>query len=256
MEAWEEALDEFLDEWKDMDEVAGALVCGSFVTGNPSSHSDIDLHIVLVDGTDWRERGNRIVKGFLIEYFANPPAQIREYFEDDGASDRRMAAVQFTTGRIIFDKDGVVQQLRDEAQGWMDRPFQSPSAASVELSKYSLWDGLDNLQDAFEQRSPSLALQYYHLLMHIYREYAKFVGQPVLSPSQVYKCLTQPKDARRKYLMDPFPDKEFASLFAKGIVETEPARMPEFGEKLTWYVLDKMGGLQIDGWKFRSPAKT
>ena len=83
MKDWETALDKFLVSWKVRKEVTGVLVCGSFVTGKPAPHSDIDLHIVLSESVLWRERGNKIVDGFLIEYFANPPRQIREYFKED-----------------------------------------------------------------------------------------------------------------------------------------------------------------------------
>lgn len=80
MERWEEALDKFLSEWRRRDYVVGALVCGSYVTGSPTARSDIDVHIILAEESDWRERGNRYVDGCLIEYFANPPRQIRTYF--------------------------------------------------------------------------------------------------------------------------------------------------------------------------------
>lgn len=52
MQNWETALKKFLKSWKNKKEVVGALVCGSFVVGNPTKHSDIDLHIVLKDGTE------------------------------------------------------------------------------------------------------------------------------------------------------------------------------------------------------------
>jgi len=80
---WEIALQKFTDEWSSKKEVIGILVAGSFVTGNPSKHSDLDMNIVLKKGTKWRERGNKVIDGFLFEYFANPPEQVIEYFEKD-----------------------------------------------------------------------------------------------------------------------------------------------------------------------------
>lgn len=256
MEAWEIALNKFLDDWRDMDEVVGALVCGSFVTGNPTAHSDIDVVIVLREGNEWRERGNRIVDGLLIEYFANPPAQIRQYFKGDYADDRRVEAVLFTTGRVMFDRDGTVESLKSEAVEWMGREFQPLPDTWPELNRYTLWDNLDNHQDAFEQGSRDFPFVYHNTLTRIYSTYAKYLRHPVVPFAKLYKCLTEPELAERRYRMDPFPDKEFLSLFTKAVTETEPARMLEHAANLTRYVLDALGGFEIDGWAFRSPAKT
>ncbi|MBT4376854.1 hypothetical protein HOD29_05775 [archaeon] len=79
---WEEALDKFLEGWKDKKEVLGINVCGSYVTSNPSKHSDLDVNIVLRDSCKWIERGNKIVDGVLIEYFVNPSWKIKEYMKE------------------------------------------------------------------------------------------------------------------------------------------------------------------------------
>ncbi|WP_231630083.1 nucleotidyltransferase domain-containing protein [Lysinibacillus sp. ZYM-1] len=76
MDNWKIALETLLKDWQGRDDVVGTLVCGSYVTGKPSKRSDIDVHIVLENDVTWRERGNQIIDGFLIEYFANPPGQI------------------------------------------------------------------------------------------------------------------------------------------------------------------------------------
>jgi hypothetical protein len=102
MQEWKIALEEFLKDWKIRNDVVGALVCGSYITGNPSKRSDIDVHILLSDDVEWRERGNRIINGFLIEYFVNPPKQIRRYFQEDFQDHRTMSMVQFITGMTVY----------------------------------------------------------------------------------------------------------------------------------------------------------
>ena len=124
MEAWEQALQKFLSDWKTNKEVIGVLVCGSYVTGKPSKQSDVDTHIILKPGTTWRERGNKIVDGFLIEYFANPPEQIKHYFKLDFANNYNDAATQFATGRILIDSEQMVKQLKQEATQWLNKPFR------------------------------------------------------------------------------------------------------------------------------------
>ena len=93
------ALEKFLSDWKDKDKIIGVLVCGSFVTGGASKHSDIDVQIILDNEVTWRERGNKIVDGFLIEYFANPLYRYEGYFEEDYSRNRTVTAHMFATGK-------------------------------------------------------------------------------------------------------------------------------------------------------------
>jgi hypothetical protein len=255
MEHWEEALSQFLENWKRNPSVVGALVCGSFVTGNPSPNSDIDLHLILSPETEWRQRGNRVIDGMVIEYFANPPAQIREYFSEDYQDRTRMAATQFVTGCILFDRMGCVAALKQEAEEWHRKPFPKLDKISIELMKYSLWDRLDDLQDAVKRDAPDLVFVYYHMIQRIYSDYARFLGEPVIGFAKLTRCLFDPEQAMQKYRLNPFPDAEFLVNFKQAMEETDRASMPVHAEKLTNYLLDKLGGFKLDGWEFRSPAK-
>ena len=64
---WRDRLDTFMENFEYKADVVGILVCGSFVTGNPSSRSDLDVHIILDEAVDYRERGNKVVDG-LYQY--------------------------------------------------------------------------------------------------------------------------------------------------------------------------------------------
>lgn len=65
MEKWKKAMNTFIEGWRSNQDVVAAMVCGSYVTGKASRRSDIDIHIVLNDEVEWRERGNQYVDGFL-----------------------------------------------------------------------------------------------------------------------------------------------------------------------------------------------
>lgn len=252
MHDWEKALNRFLDSWPDKEAVIGALVCGSFVTGNPTSHSDIDLHLVLKNGTEWRERGNQIVDGFLIEYFANPPKQIIQYFKEDYEDQSQMAVIQFLTGRILFD-DGTIERLKAEARRWYDKEFPRQSAAMEELHKYGLWDMLDNLQDAYEGEAPNFWFIYHNLLNALIQQYCNFLGYPAIKEIRALDIFTD-QTTRDKYLLPVFSDESFQDLIKLALVETEKNRALQLYEQLTDHVLDKMSGFEIDGWKVRTPV--
>src|SRR5258708_6829242 len=122
MRDWQRAVREFIAPFRAQPDVRGALVCGSYVTGAPSPRSDIDVVIVLAPGSAFRERGNRIVGGYLFEYFANSPAQYRAYFKNNHARNSRDTATMFVTGRVLFDPRGAVRSLRAHARRWLGRP--------------------------------------------------------------------------------------------------------------------------------------
>jgi predicted nucleotidyltransferase len=249
---WEEAVNLFLTEWKKKKEVMGALVCGSYVTGSPSEHSDIDLHIVLSNKTKWRERGNKFVNGFLIEYFANPPKQIKKYFDGDYKDNSYQAPIMFITGKILFDKEGEVAKLKRIAQGIKNKKFPKLSKVPFELKKYSLWDNLDNLQDNYKKGRDDFYYIYYNYLKQIYETYAKYKRVSVINVDKLYSIFTD-ASTLRKYLEKEFPDKRFVSLFLKALKLTSKDIMLKNFEELSEYVFDSMEGFKINGWKIRSP---
>ena len=253
MAEWEAALDKWLAPWRRRPEVTGALVCGSYVTGAPSPRSDIDVHVLLKPGTRWRERGNDVVDGFLLEYFANPPKTIREYFAEDYAENSHMCATQFATGRVLFDKTGSIRALKNEARRWIDRPFKKPSAAETAVAKYGLWDQLDNFRDACERGAPELAYVYAQQLSWLLRTYARHRGDYVPSPIRTYRFVTR-NDFATRYLQAEFSDPIFGRRFAAAMVESDPGKFLPTLESLTRYVHRKMGGFEIDGFRLRTKA--
>jgi len=252
VKAWERALEKFLAQWKTRREVTGALVCGSYITGNPDSHSDIDVHILLRETIRWRERGNRIIDGYLIEYFVNPPKQIRAYFSGDYRSNRAMTATQFVTGRILFDKAGAVRRLKREAERCIARPLKKSNRVARELSNYALWDQLDNLRAVVKQKSPVAAYVYHNALKQLFDSYCNIIGYPISGANRAHAILTDAR-TRKKYLLDRFPDAAFSRSFVRALRETKLANMCLALEKLTDRVQRKSGGFKLDGWKIRTP---
>jgi predicted nucleotidyltransferase len=175
MEKWETALQKFIKKWENRKEVTGAIVCGSYVTGNPGSHSDIDVHIILDSGTSWRERGNEIIDGFLIEYFANPARQHDLYAEEDYKSGKRINAHMFCTGRVLFDKTGELKKLVEDSGNYLEKEFPGLSDIEIESAKYHIWDACDNLEEIFESGSEDFFFIFYNDLKDLFETYAKFL---------------------------------------------------------------------------------
>ncbi|MBO1510086.1 nucleotidyltransferase domain-containing protein [Metabacillus bambusae] len=252
MEMWEIALHKFINEWKNRSNVTAALVCGSYVTGNPSKRSDIDVHIILSDDVGWRERGNKIIDHFLIEYFANPTKQIRKYFQDDYRDRRTMSMVQFITGKVLFDKSGAIQKLKIEAQEWMNKKYENTNQVLLEVKKYEIWDTWDNLQNCYEQQSPDFHLVYYNSLSNLFVQYCTYLGVELIPHYQIHSYLTDPK-YKKKYLKETFPDTIFSTMFIEAIEKNAKIEMINSYKQIVQYITNKMGGFEIDGWKINSP---
>jgi hypothetical protein len=254
MENWRKALNLFLEDWPYVSELAGVLVCGSYITGNPSDRSDIDVHMVLKEGEEWRERGNRIVEGYLIEYFCNPPAQIRKYFEGDYEERSTHAAVQFATGEVLFDHEGTIGLLKKEAFSWLQRPFEQTGETGLEFIKYAIWDSADNLQDLYEKGRSDFRFVYHNSLKVLFDQYCQFLAVEQIPFYQIGSYLSE-DSYLKKYLKEPFPDKEFSALFLESLTADAESEMVSFFEKLSSHVLTKMGSFTIDGWKLKSPIE-
>lgn len=253
MEKWEIALEKFLISWKENEEVTGIIVCGSYITGNPSKHSDIDLHIILKRGCKWRERGNKIANKILIEYFANPPEQIEKYMLNDYKNRRQMDAHMFATGKIILDKEGEVKKLKEIAKQYLNKIYEEIPNFKIELSKYHLFDMADNLEEVYGRKTSDFKFVYYNFLNKIFETYSEFIKFVKIGENKTYRFLTDKKD-QKKYLISEFPDKKFKKMFIKAIEEEKDKRKLEIFKKLTKHVQNKMGGFNIDGWKIRSPV--
>ncbi len=250
MKGWKRALDKFVREWKGKDFVEAALLTGSYALGLQTPHSDIDVYIILSDNVSWRERGDALVDGFLIEYFANPVRQIRWYFEDEHSRNKRNTARMFLIGKALFDQTGIIETLRTEAERYMEKPFPEPDPVKVELAKYILRDALNSLKESGEMQSPGYTYLYQLTLKEALESYARFLRTEIPPASKVYRLFSD-GTFRRVYLFPDFPDGEFVGLFLRAMEEVGNENI----EALINHVLERMGGFDIGRWKLRTEAE-
>ena len=249
---WSEKLEIFISDFEHMGDAIGILVCGSYVTGSPSKHSDLDVHIVLDNRAEYRERGNKIIDGFLIEYFANPPRQILKYFEEDIREKSLMCQTQFATGKIMLDKTGDVAALKEKALTMIEDFYKGAddNPTMTGISKYFLWDMLDDLQDAYETQRPDFDLLYFNSLNRIVGEYMRCIGR-TYHYKTIFGNITD-DTVRRKYLLRELPDAKISSLIAAAITAVGRKEKLDNYQMLTETIIDRFGGFDIDGFKLKS----
>ena len=180
MNNWKKKLDIFLADFEYTHDIFGVLLCGSYITGNPTNHSDLDVHIILDNCVNYRERGNRIVDGLLIEYFANPLKQILRYFDDDFQEQSLMCQTQFSTGKILLDKVGDVESIKAKAKSMIADFYASKNnnLQMSELDKHGIWDMLDDLQDAYETQRADFDFLYFTRLNMLLEKYMLCINLP------------------------------------------------------------------------------
>ncbi len=247
-DSYKDALSIFLEEWKTRNEYLGAMLVGSFASGLQTRYSDIDVYIILKEGTPWRRRGDKKYGDFLVEYNAHTIKFIKELIEKDKVQGKRHCLRKIATGIIQFDSTGEVKKLQEEARQLMSMPLpQFRDAEWVEMSKYYMWDQIDNLRDLADREDPGFEYAYFAGVANIVEYYAKFLGAEILRPVRTHSFFSN-KEFCRKYGIVPFPDKEFAVL----VIECMKGAALDRVERLTAHVAEKMGGFWIDGWVLSS----
>lgn len=245
---YQKAIDSFLSEWKRRDEYEGALLTGSYATGTQSSNSDIDIMIVLANEISWWERGNKKVDGFLLEYIADPYYFWQESFQNEYSSNQRMSINMFAIGKILDDMSGLVKALQEEAVNLMNKPLNKMSDREIEMAKYHIHDGMEKLINMKESSPEHYAQQYFLQLSKIINFYAGYHGITLPATTKMHNFLND-GTYRDKYLLQGFSDQEFVSL-VNGSLKEYPS--PDVIIRLSRYAIDKLGGIEIDGWTLRT----
>lgn len=250
MKSIESPLKNFLKPWQKKEGYLGAILTGSYATGTQTEFSDVDVQIVYDDNVSWRERGNKMIDGYLFEYFANPIPQYKKYMEKEFLSGKRTTARMFVTGKIIEDPTGQVSRLKKEAATIFKRKLRPMSKIDIEIAKYSIWDALDGLKDLATKQTPDSSVQYGISLGKILGYYTKFLKVEGPTSSKMFRFLSE-KSFRDKYQMPQLPDPKFVKLFLAAITKQDIKEI----EKVAKYVQLKMGGFDIDGWKLKTPTE-
>lgn len=254
VEKWKLALKEFLKKYEEDDNVVGALLCGSYATGNYNEFSDIDVHLIMKNSVNYTERGNVDSNSYLIEYFMNPVWKYKEYMKENYNKNILTMANMFAYGKIIYDLDGSVKELQELALDYIDRPLNNIKTETLDMNNYHLWDHLDELKVCLRENNPEFNIIYYNLLGKVYDAYSEYLSIPRLPKCKIYKILTD-EDFRRKYHVFKLPENEFIRLYLKCFEIQKPDIMYKNIEELINYYYKKQGGFNIREFKLRTELK-
>ncbi|MGC8515803.1 MAG: nucleotidyltransferase domain-containing protein [Thermoplasmata archaeon] len=254
MADWKQTALQFLERWINQDYVEGAVLTGSRVTKFHDSHSDIDIHIVLSEGTKWRERGNLVIDDYIVEYFANPPSMIRKYMNEDHEQHKRTDARMFSMGETVFDRSGAVSDLKKLASDMIKKKFSAPSEAWAETARYQIWDMHDDLASMYESSDIAFDIYYNSFLSKTYEIYCIWNGEEIIPLNKMSRYVSN-VEYRRAFMFDPPRDLEFYAKLVEGLKAADRKVKLNQASLFSSYVLNKMNGFNIDGWRFRTPLE-
>lgn len=146
---FEEATEKFLDLIKNDKEIIGILIAGSFVRSELDKNSDVDIHLILDENCDYRERGNTWIDGVEIEYFKNPPKQIRSYFKKE--TECPSTANMFVDSIVKYKSSEIIDDLIEEAKQIIKIKSESLSKNEKEILKYGINDLYKDLEDCLDK---------------------------------------------------------------------------------------------------------
>ena len=109
---WQDAMNEFIADYKENPDVEAILLVGSYAVGNNNNYSDIDIFIILNDQSKYRKRGNKLVGNYLIEYFVNRKQDVYKYL-DDGVKNHKGSIKNMIQNEIaLYDKNNIIKELK------------------------------------------------------------------------------------------------------------------------------------------------
>lgn len=139
-------LKKFVAKWKDHEDLAGILLCGSYIHGDAGKNADLDIHIVLTKTDNWRKRGNIVEEGIEVEYFINPVKQIEQYFKSEYPNGKNTADM-FVNSIILENKSPEFEILLSLASEYMNKELPNLSDDDIYSFKYILDDLRKDLDD-------------------------------------------------------------------------------------------------------------
>lgn len=250
MQKWEKALNKFLEKYINQPWFEGALLCGSYASGNQNKFSDIDIAIVGKNDMGWQEKSNCYVDGFLMEYTINPVYKVQEYMKSGFDNHRFIDQNMYAYGVILHDKHGIMKKLRQQSVRDLKKKIKPFSKYSNDFRKYHLWDKYDELH-SLKSDGYHADLIYWLLIDGLIDAYYDFKCLPHVSHAKIEKILTNKAFAKR-YHADQLPDKKFTKLLLDCFNAKQKDKIPAV-DKLYEYVMKSGGGFDIG--QFRGKRK-
>lgn len=213
MKNWEITLNKFLQQYVNEEYFWGAILTGSYAIGNNDVNSDIDVFIVTKDSTTWRERGNKLIDGYVIEYFLNPVRQVLKEFDEGFENNNTATTLIFEGSKILYDKDGTIEKLMNKAKEDLIKELKPISEFKQKMNCYNVWHSFYELDSKYA-RNEDIDFTYNIFLNDVIKSYFLNNAIPLLPMHKLERILTN-EEYRKKYNIKKLPDNIFIDKLLK-----------------------------------------
>ena len=226
------------------------FVFGSQAKGTANAQSDIDIFIVTKDETKWRERGNKLIDGYLIEYFINPVRQVLKEF-DEGFKDNGIATTLIFAGsKILYDKEGTIEKLVNKAKEDLNKDIEPISEFKWKMNCYTIWHSFYELNSKYT-KNEDIDFTYNMFLNDIIKAYFLNNEIPLLPIHKIEKLLTN-EEYRKKYNVKELPDDIFVDKLLKCFNEKDYNKKFSSAKDIYDYYMNKNSNFDINNFSLRS----
>lgn len=250
MEKWELVVEKFLEEYKNEDYFLGAILTGSYATGNNDINSDIDIFIVTKDSTTWRERGNKLIDGYLIEYFINPVRQVLKEFEEGFIDNAIATTLIFAGSKILYDKDGTIEKLVNRAKEDLNKDLEVIPEFEWKMNCYTIWHSFYELSSKYT-KNEDIDFTYNIYLNDIIKSHFLNNEIPLLPVHKIEKILKD-EEYRKRYNVKKLPDDIFIEKLLKCFNEKDYNKKFMCAKDLYDYYMKQNSNFDINDFSFRS----
>ena len=207
-----EALDKFLESWRNNDDVVGILLTGSHAIDMNHKTSDVDIRIFLTEGFK-TTKGLTEVDGFKISYLVRSHGIIENILKKEFSINSRFEATTISMGKIIFEKDAILTQLQKLAHYYQGTDFikRNIDDESLKSHIYLLYNYKSYLEN-LEEDSPYFIYTYMLFMKISLNFYSHFLNFEIVSDLKTEKLFTNSL-FRDKCNWSKFPDDEFVILW-------------------------------------------
>jgi hypothetical protein len=133
----------------------GVIATGTIIRGEADASSDLDIYVIHT--APFRRRVQLFFHGVPAEIFINPPHAIRAYFQEEHRDGRPFTAHMLATGFTVYSSAPIVDELRAEAQDWLQRPSVMSHAEAIR-ARYAIATQLEDGADVVEADGVTAAM--------------------------------------------------------------------------------------------------
>jgi predicted nucleotidyltransferase len=251
MDNIEGVINSFLEPYIVDNDIQAAILTGSYAQGNQNKYSDIDIFIISSDTLNWRERGTKIFSNYTFEYFINPPEIIIKEMEEFKSI---ATVVIIANGQVIFDKTGITEQLKEKAFRIIKDPIDPINNFELEMIKYNSNNYYEQLTRAYELDANEFHFLYYTYLEYLIYSYGKCNGIAFPPKTKIYQYIFNDEYYLHNEL-EKINDSKYLETLKRCMTKNENEIMYKNITELKDYLLNIVGGFNVDGWKMRSEVK-